>query len=81
MSNKYYLYGASGHCKVLIDIIQLKGGSVAKVYDDNPLIDKILEIEVSDYKKDEIVGNLVISIGNNKIRKRISKTINMPMFK
>lgn len=80
MNNKYYLYGASGHCKVLIDIIKLNGGNLVKVYDDNPMINNILDIEVSDYKKNEITGNLIISIGNNKIRKRISKTINKELF-
>ncbi|WP_296379157.1 acetyltransferase [Winogradskyella sp.] len=80
MNNKYYLYGASGHCKVLIDIVKLNGGSVVKVYDDNPLVDKIFGIDVSDYKKNEITGNLIISIGNNKIRKRISKRIDKELF-
>ena len=31
-----YLYGASGHAKVIIDIIKAQGGVVEGLVDDNP---------------------------------------------
>lgn len=31
-----YLYGASGHAKVIIDIIRAQGGIVEGLVDDNP---------------------------------------------
>ena len=36
-----YLYGASGHAKVIIDIIRAQGGVVEALVDDNPCLEKI----------------------------------------
>jgi sugar O-acyltransferase (sialic acid O-acetyltransferase NeuD family) len=73
-----YLYGASGHCKVVIDIIQKSNlDTIEYVIDDNPNKDVINSIPIiktpnHDFFKDK---PLIISIGNNKIRKKIAKQI------
>jgi hypothetical protein len=33
--DKYALYGASGHCKVIIDLIKLNNGEVNYIIDDD----------------------------------------------
>lgn len=68
------VYGASGHSKVIIDIIESsEEESIAFVIDDNPDIKEIMDYRVdhsfSDNMKNESV---VIAVGNNVIRKKIA---------
>lgn len=71
-----YLFGASGHCKVIIDIIEnCKSFQIKAVVDDNPKFKSICDISVLksvDFKfqADDV---LFITIGNNGIRKKISQ--------
>lgn len=67
------LYGASGHAKVIIGILRLLKHSISKIYDDNAPF-KLLEYDVSDFDND-YTGDYIISIGNNKARKKISKQL------
>ena len=73
-----FLFGASGHCKVIIDIIQKSNLDVIEcVFDDNPIIDHIFNIPVIKSEKPDFYFNksLIISIGNNSIRQRIASKI------
>lgn len=73
-----YLFGSSGHCKVIIDIIHKSNlGAIEGVFDDNPTIDKICDIPVFNTEKlDFFLNNsLIISIGNNKNRQMIARRI------
>lgn len=70
-----YLFGASGHAKVIIETLELSGQRIGGVRDDNPEIKSLLEYEVGldfpstfNASKDKVI----ISIGNNKIRKRLA---------
>lgn len=71
--NDVYLYGASGHAKVIIDILESRGIKPAGLFDDNPSIKKLMEYPVSPFSSafntDE--NKLIISIGNNSVRKKI----------
>ena len=79
--NGYYLYGASGHCKVIIDIVKQNGDFIVKVFDDNKSIKTILNFKVfSDFKIEEIKENLIISIGNNRLRRKIAKLFSEEVF-
>lgn len=74
-----YLYGASGHCKVIIDIIMAaKEFEIEGIVDDNPTVDEIFDIPV--FNPDvfrTITGKpFIIAVGNNSIRKRIVEDIN-----
>lgn len=79
MENNIVLYGASGHCKVIIDILQANNQQISFIVDDDPKIEKIFDLKVyklSDFnfvKKQE----MIITIGNNKIRKKLSKLLNV----
>ena len=69
------LYGASGHAKVIIDILKKSNQNIEKVFDDNEDIKEILGISI--YSTNNIIcSELIISIGNNKIRKDISNKLN-----
>ena len=73
-----YLYGASGHCKVVIDIVQSSTRkTIEGVFDDNPLIKSVLNIPVSKFEKEKFnkENELIIGIGNNKVRKELADNI------
>lgn len=73
-----YLFGAGGHCKVIIDIIkESKLDIIDYVIDDKSSEDFIHSIPIIsnsnyDFFKDK---SLIISIGNNKIRKEVANQI------
>ncbi|MDX9789394.1 MAG: acetyltransferase [Candidatus Kapabacteria bacterium] len=75
-----YLFGASGHGKVVIDIIKssMKEFEINAVYDDNPKLTSLLNIPVLLINP-EVLNNQayqwLISIGNNKFRKQIAQKI------
>ncbi|WP_026934179.1 acetyltransferase [Christiangramia echinicola] len=73
------IYGASGHAKVIIDIIKsLPNHSIDLVIDDNPAINKLLDYEVEhellDISPDREV---VLAIGKNMIRYNLAGKLNI----
>jgi acetyltransferase EpsM len=73
-----YLYGASGHCKVVIDIIQKSNFEMIEgIIDDKPTVDKIFNVSVIKTPENNFFDNksLIISIGNNKTRQKIASQI------
>lgn len=72
------LFGASGHCKSIIDISDSLEGSISFIFDDNPKNEEIFGIPVGvldDGKR--IEGKWIISIGNNISRKSVSKKLDV----
>lgn len=67
------LFGASGHAKVIMDIIMAQGDKVDCLYDDAPHYAEIHEVPVSKASETEVVGPLIISIGSNRIRQMVSE--------
>lgn len=67
------LFGASGHAKVIKDIIESQGDSVGSLYDDAPHCKEIGGAPVYKASDTHIEFPLIISIGSNKIRKLISE--------
>ncbi len=74
MENKIILFGANGHCKVIIDILQKCDMKINMIVDDNSFITSVLDYVVVNSKnvKFSELDNLIITIGNNLARKRIS---------
>lgn len=77
METKLYLYGASGHCKVVVDILQSNKEVVTAIIDDNPKTDVLLDAPV--IQSGEFVfekgQKLIVSIGDNAIRKKIVQRV------
>ena len=79
MNEKVILIGASGHGKVILDIIRAQGDTVIGFLDDNatgfccgvPILGP-----VSDAKKYS-EAKFIIAIGANHMRKRIAETLNV----
>lgn len=70
---KINLFGASGHAKVIMDIIEAQGDRVGCLYDDAPHCDIIRGSKVYKAESKIIEGPLIISIGSNKVRHLISE--------
>jgi acetyltransferase EpsM len=75
MENKLYLFGASGHCKVVLDILLLNNFIPIAIYDDAPEENFLREIPIinSDKLPKNSTDSFLISIGNNFHRKKISE--------
>jgi len=73
-----YLYGASGHCKVVIDSIESSTSKkIEGIFDDNINLKKILNIPIFKYQTfdKQRIKELFICVGNNSVRKLISENI------
>lgn len=76
VNTKYLLYGASGHARVVEECIKANDFKVVGVYDDDTNINSFNRIPfLGKYNKDKHTYPLIISIGNNEVRKRIAKRI------
>ena len=70
-----YLLGASGHAKVIIEILELQGKAIGGLYDQNPEIKFLIGYPVKIYTTEILTKrkhNLLITVGSNTIRKRLA---------
>ncbi|PTB95904.1 acetyltransferase [Marivirga lumbricoides] len=71
-----YLFGASGHAKVIIDILLSEGIAVLGLYDEDESKKELMGIPVLgktiDFNQER--GHCIVSIGDNKTR---SKVVNL----
>lgn len=72
------LYGASGHAKVIIDILEANGETIDFIVDDNPELTDLLGYEVrpNTGKYDE----MIISIGSCMMRERVADSIEVRKY-
>lgn len=68
-----YLYGASGHGKVIKEVLESQNIVVDGFIDDNPKISTLLGLPVKHTTED--VDTILISIGDNKTRKVIAEQL------
>lgn len=66
------LYGASGHAKVIKDIIIDQNLKIESVVDDNPNVNDFQGMKVGQTTSLLKTSFVIIAIGNNKIRKELS---------
>ncbi|MFT5753322.1 MAG: sugar O-acyltransferase (sialic acid O-acetyltransferase NeuD family) [Flavobacterium sp.] len=73
MKNNKYLFGASGHAKVVLDVLFSRGVKVVSILDDNPKVTPLLTIPVIQTNLFQFTNEqeFLISIGDNAIRKKI----------
>ena len=70
-----YLYGASGHAKVIMDILRANNESIDALFDDNEALSDLMGYPVR--RSSEVKGPLIISIGSNEIRKKIAEMLDV----
>lgn len=78
MENKLYLFGASGHCKVIVDVLQSKNEIVTAIFDDSPKSGSLFDIPVLNAKNcaDVSDSKMIVSVGDNATRKKIVERFN-----
>ena len=77
-----FLYGASGHAKVIIDILGSAGIRVSGLFDDNPAIKELYGRKVlGKYAGQALDALLIISIGDNAIRAKIAQSLQLDFGK
>lgn len=74
---KVVIIGASGHGKVITDIVRAAGDELIGFLDDNPNLNTLGSI--CDYEKFHD-AEFIIAIGNAEIRERISKQIKVKWY-
>ena len=80
MESDIVLYGASGHCKVIIELIlNLPKLKINSIIDDNENTKNVFDYDVKHSKQFEFKHDLnyFISIGNKKKKKKISNRLNV----
>jgi acetyltransferase EpsM len=75
MNQSYCIYGASGHSKVIIEIIEKSGGIIKGLFDDDRHKKTLLDYEVTN---DQSIFELtdvdwIIGIGDNPTRKKVAE--------
>ena len=80
MENKINIYGASGHAKSVIDVVISAGINIGMIVDDDKTISSVLKHPV---KPPSALNNapLLIAVGNNNTRKKISETNELTIAK
>ena len=77
-----YIFGASGHGKVIASILLAKKRGLKGFIDDDPKVTKLLGLPV--YRSAEIkniaMEKIIIAIGDNKIRKQIAESFKAVFF-
>ncbi|MDD3722467.1 MAG: acetyltransferase [Lutibacter sp.] len=77
-----YIFGASGHGKVIASILLAKKRDLKGFIDDNPKATELMGLPV--YRSTEIkniaVEKIIIAIGDNKIRKQIAESFKADFF-
>lgn len=74
-----YLYGASGHGKVIIEILEKENRKIDGIFDDNPHITSLSGYLVQPFPAqfNVLQNEMILSIGNNRIRKKIAEQIDV----
>lgn len=69
--DNFYLYGASGHGKVIVEIAESLGYKIAGFIDANKELKQLLDYKIVHELPEDAIS-MLISIGYNEIRKRIT---------
>lgn len=71
----YCIYGASGHSKVIIEIIENAGNSIKGLFDDDPAKKVLLNYQVTNERSIFDLQGVawIIGIGNNETRKKVAE--------
>jgi sugar O-acyltransferase (sialic acid O-acetyltransferase NeuD family) len=83
LTDRILLYGASGHAKVICEILESQRRIPYGLIDDNPLVTSLLDYTVYNTFQHAAVkpdDQFIISIGNNRIRKIVAQKLSGVTF-
>ncbi|QEC52148.1 acetyltransferase EpsM [Anseongella ginsenosidimutans] len=70
-----FLYGAGGHAKVILEILESRGILISGLLDDRDAISELFGYPVKKYKPGMEIDHLLLAIGNNLVRKNLATEI------
>ncbi len=72
-----YLFGASGHAKVIVDILLSEGVTVKGLYDEDESKEELMGIPVLGKTNtfNDPTAHCIVSIGDNKTRKKVVENL------
>jgi len=75
MHNQFGVYGASGHTKVILEILENSGNTITCLYDDDPDKKSLLGYAISNDQSVLQTKDMewIIGVGNNSTRKKIAE--------
>jgi len=75
MKKTFCIYGASGHSKVIIEILERSGIDIKGLFDDDPAKKLLFEYKVTNEKSFLQFSKAIwlIGVGDNETRKKIAK--------
>ena len=81
VKTEYLIYGGGTHCRVIISILQKMEIPIGGIFDINSPLKHLNKIEFFGNYSAQINPNskLIIAIGNNNIRYKVSQTIQHPI--
>lgn len=71
------LFGSGGHALVVSDIVRANGNIIGAYYDDKPIHEYIDGIKIEKAEKLSDKYPIIVAVGSNEIRKRISERYNV----
>jgi len=77
------LFGASGHGKVILDILRRRGVEPRAFWDDKPALTHLMGVQVFPTPENSEMAELdqlIISVGNNRIRQLLAERFSMHRF-
>ena len=74
-----YLYGASGHAKVIIELLEANGVDIKALIDDDLAINALWDYPVLHILPQ--IDELIVSIGHNGIRRKIAESLSVSFGK
>jgi sugar O-acyltransferase (sialic acid O-acetyltransferase NeuD family) len=83
LTDRILLYGASGHAKVICEILETQRRMPNGLIDDNPQVTSLLDYTVYNTIQQAAVkadDQFIISIGNNRIRKIVAQKLSGAKF-
>ena len=74
---KIFLYGASGHAKVICSVLEAMNFSISGIFDDNVLLKKLNNYDVIGPYDSRLSNDskFIITIGDNKTRKKVAESV------
>lgn len=79
ITDKVYLYGASGHAKVVMDIVRQANMEIPRLIDDDPTVLEIAGVPVVHSAED--YSPIIVTIGNCQKRKEVVERLGNREFK
>lgn len=79
MENSIIVYGASGHGKVIVDLLKKSKIQVKAIIDDTPKFNELLGQPIQKAGEFEWISNekVILAIGNNRVRKKLAGILNV----